>query len=121
VAGSCLNYSNITACADCSSIVPETLTFDQALSLGAGNGGGSDYCARAGYLAKEFVAATLNLATIDFTCGTITNESQLVNAVNAALSTCNANTVKTLADQLDTCDNAGCPLKVSKGVCTGGN
>jgi len=84
------------------------LTFIQALGLGSANGAGADLCARAGYLLKEGVAALLNAQNSSVSFPRTT--AQIIAGVNAALATCDPQTIRNLADQLDAFNSAGCPL-----------
>jgi hypothetical protein len=88
------------------------LTFLRALGLGNANGAAADICATAGYLLKEGVAALLNAqsASVSFPLTT----AQIIADVNAALATCDLQTIGNLADQLDAFNSAGCPLKARR-------
>jgi len=73
-----------------------TITFLDALGLSSGNT--KDLCGATGYLLKEAVAALLN------------GHSEVIAQVNAALASCNRQTILNLADQLDAQNNGVCTL-----------
>jgi hypothetical protein len=84
------------------------LTFLQALGLGSANGARADLCATAGYLLKEGVTALLNAQSPSVSFPRTT--SQIIASVNAALTTCDPQAIRDLADQLAAFNSAGCPL-----------
>jgi hypothetical protein len=84
------------------------LTLDRALGLGNANGAGADLCAKAGYLLREGVAALLNAqnSAVSFP----RTAARIIADVNAALATCDPQTIRDLGDQLGAFNSAGCPL-----------
>jgi hypothetical protein len=84
------------------------LTFIQALDLGNANGPKADLCARTGDLLKEGVAALLNAQSPAVAFPESPN--QIIKDVNAALATCDPQTISNLANQLDALNSARCPL-----------
>jgi hypothetical protein len=79
-------------------------TFQQALSFG----GGSSITAAKQILLRAAVAALLN--SVDDVVDYSLSGQQVINRVNAALATNNRSRILNLANNLDTRNNAGCPL-----------
>jgi len=85
------------------------LTFIQVLGLGSANGTAADLCDRTGYLLREGVAALLNAQDplVSFPRTT----SQIISAVNGTLATCDPQAIRSLGDELDALNKAGCRLE----------
>jgi hypothetical protein len=89
--------------------VPDGLGYDNTTLLEALNfGGGSGVAGGARILLRSAVAALLNSSSpdVDYTMTT----AEVIAAVNAALASGSRATMLTLAAELDTDNNLGCPL-----------
>jgi hypothetical protein len=84
------------------------LTMIRALGLGNASAAQASLCARAGYLLKEGTAALLNAqdSTISFPL----TPAQTIDAVNAALASCDPERIRDQGNQLEAFNKARCPL-----------
>jgi hypothetical protein len=89
--------------------VPNSLGLDNATLLEALSfKGGNDLQGASQILLRAAVAALLNASSPDVDYPKTT--AQIIAEVNAALASGNRGTITSLANSLDTANNAGCPL-----------
>jgi hypothetical protein len=89
--------------------VPDALGMDSTTLVAAlGGGGGPGVAGAAKILLRAGVASLLNASSSSVDFGWTTGE--VITAVNAALASNSRDTMLALASELDTDNNAGCPL-----------